>query len=254
MTRRAAPIPQGLECAETNHSAFGAGARRLHRSPWSRPASGRRLTRKRFHPSTHYKRLANPTRTNRSGLISFTKAPLLRHRRSVRSLPFIILVLLLGICSSRAQVQEKKLVDRLLEPDMTLQNSAQDKKFTVSGTSKTKTAPTKSFYVADRPKEKKIQGARNFLTKIFGTRFSRAGDKKASLTTRGKIALPQIRGNASAYASTRSAHTSSETYPVSEYSETKKPFLVQGKSQKSLSQQDSPLTIDQVRELLNKNK
>ena len=33
-----------------------------------------------------------------------------------------------------------------------------------------------------------------------------------------------------------------------------RPFLVQGKSQKALSQQDKPLTIDQVRELLNKNK
>jgi hypothetical protein len=31
-------------------------------------------------------------------------------------------------------------------------------------------------------------------------------------------------------------------------------FLDQGKSQKALSQQDKPLTIEQVRELLNKNK
>lgn len=172
----------------------------------------------------------------------------------MRALPFIFFLLLLGAGNSRAQVQEKKLVDRLLEPDMTLQNSAQDKKFTVSGPTKTKAAPTKSFYVADRPQEKIFQGARNFLTKIFGTRSSRAGDKKASLTTRGKIALPQIPGNASAYASTRPAHTSDTPYPVSEYSDTNKPFLVQGKSQKSLSQQDRPLTIDQVRELLNKNK
>lgn len=161
---------------------------------------------------------------------------------------------MLGICPGRAQVQEKKLIDRLLEPDMSLRNNAQDKKFTVGGNTRTKTAPTKSFYVADRPPEKKFQGTRNFLTRIFGTRFSRAGDKQARLTTRGKIALPQIPGNASAYAHTRAAHTSSETYPVSEYSERNKPFLVQGKSQKSLSQQDSPLTIDQVRELLNKNK
>ncbi|MEP6821959.1 MAG: hypothetical protein ABI946_06370 [Chthoniobacterales bacterium] len=197
---------------------------------------------------------AAPIRANRGGQISFTNAPPLRHGRSVRLLPFIILVLVLGVCSSRAQVQEKKLIDRLLEPDMTLQNSAQDKKFTIGGNAQTKTAPTKSFYVAERPKEKKFQGARDFLTKIFGTRSSRAGDKKASLTTRGKIALPQIPGNASAYASARPAHTSSETYPVSEYSEANKPFLVQGKSQKALSQQDSPLTIDQVRELLNKNK
>jgi hypothetical protein len=34
----------------------------------------------------------------------------------------------------------------------------------------------------------------------------------------------------------------------------KRPFLGQGKSQKALSQQDQPLSIEQVRELLNKNK
>src|SRR5207237_6548099 len=33
-----------------------------------------------------------------------------------------------------------------------------------------------------------------------------------------------------------------------------RPFLDQGKSQKSLNRQNAPLTIDQVRELLNKNK
>ena len=43
------------------------------------------------------------------------------------------------------------------------------------------------------------------------------------------------------------------TYPVSEFSGTR-PFLVRGKSQKALSQQDRPLSIDEVRELLNKNK
>jgi hypothetical protein len=33
-----------------------------------------------------------------------------------------------------------------------------------------------------------------------------------------------------------------------------RPFLDQGKSQKALSRQNPPLTIEQVRELLNKNK
>jgi hypothetical protein len=33
-----------------------------------------------------------------------------------------------------------------------------------------------------------------------------------------------------------------------------RPFLGKGKSQKALNQHDTPLTIDQVRELLNKNK
>ena len=33
-----------------------------------------------------------------------------------------------------------------------------------------------------------------------------------------------------------------------------RPFLDKGKSQKAISQHDTPLTIEQVRELLNKNK
>ena len=33
-----------------------------------------------------------------------------------------------------------------------------------------------------------------------------------------------------------------------------RPFLGRGKSQKALSARDTPLTIEQVRELLNKNK
>jgi hypothetical protein len=33
-----------------------------------------------------------------------------------------------------------------------------------------------------------------------------------------------------------------------------RPFLDEGKSQKSLSRKNEPLTIEQVRELLNKNK
>jgi hypothetical protein len=33
-----------------------------------------------------------------------------------------------------------------------------------------------------------------------------------------------------------------------------RPFLAQGKSQKSLHAHDQPLTIDEVRQLLNKNK
>jgi hypothetical protein len=40
---------------------------------------------------------------------------------------------------------------------------------------------------------------------------------------------------------------------VREFSGTR-PFLVRGKSQKALSAQDRPLSIDDVRELLNKNK
>ncbi|MEO5720740.1 MAG: hypothetical protein ABIR71_04620 [Chthoniobacterales bacterium] len=171
----------------------------------------------------------------------------------MRALPFIALLLFAGASSSSAQVQEKKLIDRILEPDMSLQNNAQDKKFTISGTTKTKEAPTKSFYVAERPREKMFQGTRSFFTKIFGTRKARYGEEKANLQTRGKLATPQLPVTSSAYAAMPPARGNNQTYAVSEFPETR-PFLVRGKSQKALSQQDHPLTIDQVRELLNKTK
>jgi len=51
---------------------------------------------------------------------------------------------------------------------------------------------------------------------------------------------------------------STNAYPTKKYATRdfagNRPFLGQGKSQKALHAQDRPLTIDEVRELLNKNK
>jgi hypothetical protein len=47
--------------------------------------------------------------------------------------------------------------------------------------------------------------------------------------------------------------TTSRTTPIRDYAGIR-PFLDQGKSQKSLSAQNKQLTIEQVRELLNKSK
>ena len=137
---------------------------------------------------------------------------------------------------------------------MSLQNNAQNKKFTVSGNTKTKKAPTKSFYVAERPREKMFQGTRSFFTKIFGTRTPATATEKANLQTREQTRHPanprhrfRLRRRA-AREWKQSERMPSPSFP------TRRPFLVRGKSQKALSQQDRPLTIDEVRELLNKNK
>src|SRR5438046_3561101 len=52
---------------------------------------------------------------------------------------------------------------------------------------------------------------------------------------------------------TRDAPQSDKKIASHSYAENR-PFLDQGKSQKSLNRQNAPLTIEQVRELLNKNK
>ena len=52
----------------------------------------------------------------------------------------IWLLILAGLPCVRGQDQEHKLVDRLLKPDMTLQNDAQHKKFVSDGASMNKRA------------------------------------------------------------------------------------------------------------------
>lgn len=154
--------------------------------------------------------------------------------------------------AAHAQEQERKLMDRLLNPDMSLQNPVQQKEFTVRGTTSTKQAPSKTFYVAERRPEKRFS-AGAVRTKDFSTKASRYQEAQATLSTRTEIAKADVPYEAAAYRGTRSARDANKNAAVSEFDGTR-PFLIQGKSQKALSQQDRPLTIDEVRELLNKNK
>ena len=156
------------------------------------------------------------------------------------------------LSSSRAQDQEEKLVDRLLRPKMELQNSAQTKKFTADRRPLSKEASVRSFYVQQKPTGKQFGGTRDFSAWEFNARRYR-GTKQSSLSSRN-----QMINSHSHYASTRavSARTSPDsnrTAPDRTYAG-QRPFLGKGKSQKALSQQSRPMTIEEVRELLNKNK
>jgi hypothetical protein len=149
-------------------------------------------------------------------------------------------------------VQERKLVDRLLKPDMSLQNSAQEKQFTVDGATLQKKARTKSFHVSERPPEKTFWNTGKFRTKEFGTRSSPDSRAEARLAPRTQVAKTTPYSTTT-FSGVRRAADSDKAAPVSEFAGSR-PFLARGKSQKALSAQDRPLTIDQVRELLNKNK
>lgn len=159
----------------------------------------------------------------------------------------------LSALAADAQVQERKLLDRLLKPDMSLQNRAQDKQFTPGGATLGRQARTKSFRVADRRPEKQLRANRTFTAKDFTAARSRYGAKEAKLPSSPRIAgldVPYSTPNDAA--ASRVAPDGAKSVETSGFSETR-PFLVRGKSQKALSAQDRPLTIDQVRELLNKN-
>jgi hypothetical protein len=135
---------------------------------------------------------------------------------------------------------------------MSLESNLQQKQFTTGGATLDKKARTKSFYVRDRHAEKQFVTG-NFRTKQFGTRKSRYEQQQANVASNTTIAKLDKRYPVPGYRDVRAARESDKAVEVSNYRDTR-PFLGHGKSQKSLSAQDRPLTIDQVRELLNKNK
>lgn len=170
-----------------------------------------------------------------------------------RDVRWIVILICLTTAASlaRGQEQEGKLVDRLLRPDMSLANSAQNKKFTaVEGTSVDRKFVAKSFYAGEESNPRSFGGLKDFLARTFGTRKFARGDTVANAHTDSAYAAAKFRTRESSLIRTSSEEK--KTARVREYAENK-PFLGQGTRQKILSQQDKPLSIDEVRELLNKN-
>jgi hypothetical protein len=165
----------------------------------------------------------------------------------------IWLLVLAALSCVSGQDQERKLVDRLLKPDMTLQNDAQHKKFLADGASINKQASVGTFYVQKKSNQKNFSGTGRFSTQEFSSQPFHS--KRSAFNVPSQQAT---RNSRSAYASqsaqgVRDASQSEKKVPVRAYTENR-PFLDEGKSQKSLNRQNAPLTIEQVRELLNKNK
>src|SRR5919197_3889719 len=88
----------------------------------------------------------------------------------MEKLQTISVLLLIALSRLRAQDQERKLVDRLLRPDMTLQNSEQKKKFIADGTSVNKKANVDTFYVQKKSKSKTFSGTHELSTQQFSSR------------------------------------------------------------------------------------
>jgi hypothetical protein len=171
----------------------------------------------------------------------------------VRKLLAISVPLLIVLSSLRAQDQERKLVDRLLRPEMTLQSSEQKKKFIADGTSINKKARVDTFYVDKKSRTKKFWGTRELSMQQFNSRLfhgSRSAFENSSQQPVGnsRTGYPTQSARGLSDASQSDKKVASRAYAEN------RPFLDHGKSQKSLNQKNAPLTIDQVRELLNKNK
>ena len=161
--------------------------------------------------------------------------------------------LLIALSCLRAQDQERKLVDRLLRPDMTLQSSEQQKKFIADGASINKKARVGTFYVEKKPKSKTFLGTRELSTHQFNSRPFHGSRSAFENSSRQAVGNSRLSYPTQSAPGPRNASQSDKKVANRAYAENR-PFLDQGKSQKSLNTQNAPLTIDQVRELLNKNK
>src|SRR5499427_4229372 len=173
---------------------------------------------------------------------------------AVRKSPAGGILLLAILCSASAQDQEKKLVDRLLKPDMTLQNDAQNKKFGGDGSASiNKRANIGTFFFHQKSHSKDFSGTRDFSTTQFysqtyhGKRTAYEVSSQQALTN-SKTAYANQTARGVGNAPQSGKKVSSRAYGGN------RPFLDQGTNQKSLNKKNEPLTIEQVRELLNKNK
>jgi len=185
--------------------------------------------------------------------ICFTTQYPFRQPTGVRTSFAVWALLIVGLCCVHAQDQEKKLVDRLLKPDMALQNDAQNKKFIGDGSaSMNKRANVGTFFIHQKPHSKSF-GTRDFSTTQFysQTYHSKRNAYEVSsqqALTNSKTAYANQTAPGVGNAPQSGKKVSSRAYGGN------RPFLDQGTNQKSLNKKNEPLTIEQVRELLNKNK
>lgn len=156
---------------------------------------------------------------------------------------------------ARGQEQERKLVDRLLEPNMELQDPVQNKKFVADhGGAIEKRASVGAFYVQKKNNTKTFTGVREVPARQFSGQAFRGTKAAASAQPQREIVNSDRSVPIANVRDVRTARDANKIVDGHDYSSGKREFQARGKSQKSLDRKNSPMTIDQVRELLNKNK
>jgi len=137
---------------------------------------------------------------------------------------------------------------------MALQNDAQNKKFIGDGSaSMNKRANLGTFYVHQKPRSKDFSGTRDFSTTQFYSQTYRGGHTAHEVSSQQTVANSKAAYANQTARGVRDASQSGKKVASRSYAGNR-PFLDQGTNQKSLNRKNEPLTIEQVRELLNKNK
>jgi hypothetical protein len=160
-------------------------------------------------------------------------------------------ILLTAFSSLRAQDQEGKLVNRLLRPNTELSNADQNKKFTADRASVEKRAHVGTFYLQRKTLDKTYTNTRDFSATQFKSHsFDSSGSGNSLLAARSTASTRAYdTPTARVSVTLRDGHKETATSNFAG----NRPFLEKGKSQKALERKNPPMTIDQVRELLNKN-
>jgi len=164
-----------------------------------------------------------------------------------------LLALLASVSPAWTQEQEGKMIDRVLKPNMSLANPAQNKQFIVADVVTGKRATSKSFYAPEKSNARTFAIARNITPTEFASRHFRTGESTAIVVPRSPITKADAVYSTNSIPDIRVASGSDKTVRGSTFAGNR-PFLDQGKSQKALAAHNRPLTIEQVRDLLNKNK
>ena len=162
-----------------------------------------------------------------------------------------VLAAILFSCSLACAQETEARINHILNPDKNASSNFQDKSFNGGGSFRqTGAANSKSYYVAEHYSPK------DYSTKSFAgsTPYSTGKFAAHDANTKGKYEVPNANKKADAKtAATKDSSDSGKSYSSGAYNT--REYRGQGKSQKVLDQKQKdqkPMTVDQVRELLNK--
>jgi hypothetical protein len=167
------------------------------------------------------------------------------------SKPLTFCLVLIFVSTTFGQDQERKLIDRLLRPDMSLQSSEQTKKFVADKTLVDKQAHVSTFYLQKKSNTKDFSGTRDYSANPTSDELTRPAETKtADVSSRTTVPNSRYVTSTKPVKQANDANKSKRTKDFSG----KQSFRQEGKNQKSLTRLNPPMTVEQVRELLNKNK
>jgi hypothetical protein len=163
-----------------------------------------------------------------------------------------VMLLIFFFTTASAQIQERSLIDRLLRPNMDLQNEAQGKTFNANSAIVPNRGSAGRFVLEATAKQKAFTDTGTAATKEYRSSSFRADSQESPVVETRQIKVPaQLK--TSSVQDLHAAYDARLAVSGRSFGD-ELVFREEGKSQKSLNRKNPPLTIDQVRELLNKNK